>query len=126
MALFACGKMPLQLVAGRSLIYNGGMSERGRPYRSVTATEIHLPPDIRRTAGDRAVVSAEGSTVHSLLNDLEWQFPGMRFHIFHETGELRSHINIFVNSENIRYLHNLETPLRGGEVVHILHAISGG
>ncbi|MBI3287247.1 MAG: MoaD/ThiS family protein [Chloroflexi bacterium] len=96
------------------------------PESPLVAVEVHLPPAVRRTAGHRAVVAAKGATVRQLLDDLERQYPGMRFHVCHETGELRPHVNIFVNSENIRYLQQLDTPLSGGEVVYILHAISGG
>lgn len=113
-------------MASSLLFYNERVPGQVRPDPSLAAVEIHLPPAIRRTAGDRSVVAAKGATVRQLLDDLEQQYPGMRFHLCHETGELRPHVNIFVNSENIRYLHQLDTPLSGGEVVYILHAISGG
>jgi molybdopterin synthase sulfur carrier subunit len=39
---------------------------------------------------------------------------------------VRRHLNIFVNDENVRDLAGLQTVLKGGEVVTIVPAVSGG
>jgi molybdopterin converting factor small subunit len=44
-----------------------------------------------------------------------------------ETGNVRRHVNVFVNSGNTRDLPTgLETRLEPGDVVSILPAVSGG
>ena len=39
---------------------------------------------------------------------------------------MRRHVNLFVNSDNVRDLDGLDTPLAPGDVVTILPAVSGG
>ncbi|HMG35263.1 MAG TPA: MoaD/ThiS family protein, partial [Blastocatellia bacterium] len=41
-------------------------------------------------------------------------------------GELRRFINIFIEGEDIRFLQNLDTPIRDGAEVSIVPAIAGG
>ncbi|PYR50815.1 MAG: molybdopterin synthase sulfur carrier subunit [Acidobacteria bacterium] len=43
-----------------------------------------------------------------------------------ETGTLRRHLNVFVNSDNVRDLDGVDTRLSPGDVVTILPAVSGG
>jgi molybdopterin converting factor small subunit len=39
---------------------------------------------------------------------------------------VRRHLNIFVNSDNVRDLNGIDTPLMRGDVITILPAVSGG
>ena len=41
-------------------------------------------------------------------------------------GKLRPYINVFVNDEDIRYLDDLETPVKDGEIVALIPAVAGG
>ena len=43
-----------------------------------------------------------------------------------ETGTVRRHLNVFVNSDNVRDLDGVDTTLDAGDVVTILPAVSGG
>ena len=43
-----------------------------------------------------------------------------------ETGQVRRHLNIFVNSDNVRDLEGLDTALAAGDTLIILPAVSGG
>jgi molybdopterin converting factor small subunit len=43
-----------------------------------------------------------------------------------ETGAVRRHINLFVNSSHVRDRDGLDTPLAAGDVLTILPAVSGG
>ena len=87
---------------------------------------VHIPSILRKTAGNQSRVTATGSTVRSLIDALERDYPGMRFHLCYETGELRTYVNIFLNRENIRSLHGLDTPLPHGATLHILPSVAGG
>ena len=46
--------------------------------------------------------------------------------IITELGEVRPHINIFVDGENIRDSGRLDTPVRDGAEVFVIPAVSGG
>jgi molybdopterin converting factor small subunit len=43
-----------------------------------------------------------------------------------ETGAVRRHLNIFVNTDNIHDVDGLDTALAPGDVLSILPAVSGG
>lgn len=87
---------------------------------------VYIPGILRKTAGNKSRVTASGSTVRALIDALEREYPGMRFHLCYETGELRTYVNIFLNRENIRSLHGLDTPLSHGATIHILPSVAGG
>jgi sulfur-carrier protein len=68
-------------------------------------------------------VQAQGSSLAELLTDLDRQFPGIRFRMINEQDAILEHIRIFVNME---VAEDLEHPLREGDVVRIIGALSGG
>jgi molybdopterin synthase sulfur carrier subunit len=87
---------------------------------------VHLAYALRRLAGNQASVQAAGRTVRAVIDSLERDYPGLRFSLCYETGELRPYVNIFLNRENIRYFQGLDTPLPRGAVLHILPSVAGG
>ncbi len=90
------------------------------------AATIRLPGPLRDRAGRRTEVATRGTTVRALIVDLDQQFPGMRFELCEETGNLRPFINIFLGNENVRDLQGLDTPVSDGGIVHILLSVAGG
>jgi molybdopterin synthase sulfur carrier subunit len=93
---------------------------------SAPAVTIRLPGPLRERAGRRAAVAARGATVRAVIYDLDEQFPGMRFQLCEETGDLRPFINIFLEDANVRDLQGLDTPVTDGGTVHILLSVAGG
>lgn len=89
-------------------------------------TLVHLPGALRKIAANQSRVIATGDTIRALIDALDRDYPGLRFHICYETGELRPYVNIFLNRENIRYLQGLDTPLSHGATLHILPSVAGG
>jgi len=87
---------------------------------------VSLPTALRTRAGNRSKVVVNGSTVREVIAALDRDFPGLRFNLCYETGDLRSYVNIFLNRENIRYLDGLDTPVQDGATMHILQSVAGG
>lgn len=87
---------------------------------------VHIPSILRKTVGNQSRVTATAETVRALIDALDRTYPGLRFHLCYETGELRPYVNIFLNRENIRTLHGLDTPLSHGATLHILPSVAGG
>jgi len=87
---------------------------------------VSLPNALRARAGNRRTVVVNGSTIREIIAALDHDFPGLRFNLCYETGELRSYVNIFLDRENIRYLDGLDTPVRNGATIHILQSVAGG
>jgi len=87
---------------------------------------VRIPTPLRRVTNGAAEVSASGSTVREMIEDLERQFPGIRGRLCEENGEIRRFVNFFVGEEDIRFLQGLETPLQSGTQVSIIPAVAGG
>ena len=93
---------------------------------TVPNVTVSLPNALRARAGNRRTVVATGRTVREIIAALDHDFPGLRFNLCYETGDLRSYVNIFLDRENIRYLDGLDTPVRDGATIHILQSVAGG
>lgn len=87
---------------------------------------IHLPPQLRSRTGGQATAEVTSGTVREIIAALDHIYPGMRFHLCAENGELRPFVNIFVDGRNIRFASVLDTDVAAGSVVHILHSVAGG
>ena len=68
-------------------------------------------------------VEGHGATLAEVLGDLEQRFPGIRFRMIDEQDRIRPHMRLFINSQEAR---ELTTPVRGGDTVHVICALSGG
>ena len=80
-------------------------------------------PSALRSYTERAETKATGATLGAVLEDLDRQYPGIRFRIIDEQDAIRRHIRIFVNGEQARAL---SQPLRPADEVIIVQALSGG
>ena len=90
------------------------------------SVQVRVPTPLRRLTGGEAVVSANGATVGALVDDMESNHPGIKERLCDEEGQVRRFVNIFVNGEDIRFLNNLETPVKDGDEVSVVPAIAGG
>jgi sulfur-carrier protein len=87
-----------------------------------------IPGPLRQFSGDRAEIRVSGaaSSVSDALSLLFENAPGVRDRVITELGQVRPHINIFVDGENLRDLGGLRAPVRDGAEIFILPALSGG
>ena len=68
-------------------------------------------------------VDAVGATLGALLEDLDQQYPGIRFRMVDEQDHVRPHMRVFVNGAQVA---DLGRALQAGDTVHIVQALSGG
>jgi sulfur-carrier protein len=87
---------------------------------------VLIPGALRPYCEGEAQLSASAATVRGMLDDLEQGRPSLHRNICDETGAVRRHLNVFVNSHNMRDIQGLDTPLATGDVVTIIIAVSGG
>ena len=87
---------------------------------------LHVPGILRVHCEGRATLSLSAANVRTVLEQLEREYPVLHRSICEETGALRRHLNVFVNSDNTRDLEGLDTPIAAGDAVTILPAVSGG
>lgn len=86
---------------------------------------IELPRALGITLEHGTAVRIEDtpSTVGDALSRLS---PAAVDRLMNERGELRQHVNVFIDDENIRFLRGLDSPVPEGSTVYVLAAISGG
>lgn len=89
------------------------------------ATVVRVPTPLRTLTGGADEVSAEGSTVRNVIENLEQKHPGMKDRLLDEKG-VRRFVNIYVGEEDIRFLSGLDTELKDGDQISIVPAIAGG
>ena len=85
--------------------------------------KVHIPTPLRSYTGGDKEVDASGATLDELLVDLDRQYPGMRFRVVDEQGQLRPHMRIFVNRTIER---DLALAIGDGDEVVLMQALSGG
>jgi len=90
------------------------------------AITVRIPTPLRKYTDGKDEVSAEGSNLGELLQNLEDTHKGIGQRIMDEKGGIRRFVNIYLNDEDIRFKQNLDTPLKDGDVVSIIPAIAGG
>lgn len=88
---------------------------------------VLIPSALRAYTGamwvELALPDTPPVTVGGVLDALEARFPGIRFRMVDERGQLRPHMRCFVAG---RAVHDLAHPLASGEELHIVQALSGG
>jgi molybdopterin synthase sulfur carrier subunit len=88
-------------------------------------TLVRIPTPLRTLTGGADEISAAGSTVGEVLEDLERKHPGIRERLLDDKG-VRRFVNIYVGEEDVRFLEGLQTVLKPGDQISIVPAIAGG
>ena len=87
---------------------------------------VRIPTPLRKLTNDLELVSAAGTNVGEILDNLDKAFPGLRERICDEQGNVRRFVNIFINDEDIRFLQERATPVKDTDELSIVPAIAGG
>lgn len=90
------------------------------------AVQVLIPTPLQKFTNNEASVELEAASVAALVEALEERFPGIRARLCDDGGKLRRFLNVYVNSEDIRFLDNETTALSDGDEVSIVPAVAGG
>ncbi|MFM7361512.1 MAG: MoaD/ThiS family protein [Cyanobium sp.] len=90
------------------------------------AVQVLIPTPLQKFTNEEATASVEAGSVEELLTALEQLYPGIQTRLCDENGKLRRFLNVYVNSEDIRFLDNQATALSDGDEVSIVPAVAGG
>ena len=96
-----------------------------RALRALGRLKVRIPTPLQRLTQGKEEVEGSVGTIISLVNDLDQKYPGIAERVS-ENGKIRRFVNIYVNDEDIRFLHAEETPVKDGDEVSIVPAIAGG
>ena len=86
------------------------------------ACQVSIPSPLQSYTRQRQVTAA-GRTLGALLEDLDRQFPGIRFRMVDEQDRVRPHMRIFINRAQV---FDLKQAIGPADTVHIVQALSGG
>jgi molybdopterin synthase sulfur carrier subunit len=84
---------------------------------------VRVASPLRSYTNGASTVAGDGATVRDVLADLDRRFPGMRFRMIDEQERIRQHIRLYVNTQEAK---ELAAPVRAGDTVHLICALSGG
>ena len=90
------------------------------------AVQVLIPTPLQKFTNAEASVALEATSVDGLIDALDGRYPGLKGRLCDEAGKLRRFLNVYVNSEDIRFLENQTTPLKDGDEVSIVPAVAGG
>ena len=91
-----------------------------------TTITVHVPAPLRAYCGGASELALPASSLRAVLEELERRHPALHRSICDETGMVRRHVNLFVNTCHMRDRNGLDTPLVLGDVVTVMTAVSGG
>ena len=87
---------------------------------------IDVPSALRTCCDGASELFVSAPTVRAALEQIEQSHPSLYRSICDETGRVRRHVNLFVNTSHVRGAEGLDTALAPGDVLTIMPAVSGG
>jgi molybdopterin converting factor small subunit len=93
------------------------------PSKNIT---IHVPRVLRLYCRGSSELVLSAPSVRAVLDELERLHPALYSCICDETGAVRRHVNLFVNTAHVRDCDGLDTALVPGDAITIMPAVSGG
>ena len=93
---------------------------------SETTVKVRIPSPLRSYTQGADTIDAPGANVGDVLNNLKEKASGIETRLFKSPNQLNRFVNVYLNDEDIRFLKNLETPVKAGDEISIVPAIAGG
>ena len=70
--------------------------------------------------------TAKGATLPAILTEIDTAYPGIRKYVLDEQGQLRKHVNIFIDGNLVKDRILLNDPFGENSEIYIMQALSGG
>ena len=90
------------------------------------AIKVRIPSPLRSYTNGADVIETDGASVGQVLGSLKDKASGIEQRLFKAPNQLNRFVNVYLNDEDIRFLKNLETPVKEGDEISIVPAIAGG
>ncbi|BAZ05495.1 MoaD/ThiS family protein [Calothrix sp. NIES-3974] len=88
--------------------------------------KVLVPTALQKFTNNQAVLECSGTNISELIESIEKACPGIKERLCDENGQPRRFLNLYVNSEDIRFLDGVTTALKDGDEVSIVPAVAGG
>lgn len=90
------------------------------------SVRVRIPSPLRSYTNGADVIEVGGENVGQVLNNLKEKAAGIETRLFKGPNQLNRFVNVYLNDEDIRFLGNLDTPVKPGDEISIIPAIAGG
>ena len=87
---------------------------------------VYIPSPFRRMTANREYVEVEGRTVGEVLDAVEARHPGFGDLVYDRDRHVPTHINIYLNNQEIHDLDGIATMVADGDQVAVIPALAGG
>jgi len=92
---------------------------------------VHIPSALRKWTAGREVIDIPMAldmrmSAGEAIETVAGEYPGIRDRVLDEQGELRRHVNIFIDGENARFIGCLAAQVKADSEMWIHPALSGG
>ena len=90
------------------------------------SVSVRIPTILRTYTGGESEVSADGTTLAEVLDDLEAKHTGIKARVLDDQGAIRRFVNVYVGNDDVRFLQALDTATPDGTQISIIPAVAGG
>lgn len=90
------------------------------------AVKVRIPTPLQKLTNQQAEIAVQATNIRTLIDALEKSYPGFKDRICDEQGKVRRFVNIYLNTEDIRFLNQEQTAVKDGDEISIVPAIAGG
>ena len=87
---------------------------------------VRIPAPIRQFTEHKVEVTLQGSTVGEVLEAFKIRFPEAGTRFFSSQSKTSRFVNLYLNDEDIRFLKDMNTPVKENDTLSIILAIAGG
>jgi len=87
---------------------------------------IDIPEPLRELAHGAARVTASGATVGAALADLATRHQALAQRVLTRGGDMRPHVNLFLNNADVRAAQGLATRVQDGDELMVVASVAGG
>lgn len=87
---------------------------------------VRIPTILRNYTDGEKEVSADGSNLAELIDNLESNHPGIKARVLDDAGALRRFVNVYVGDDDVRFIGGLEAEISDGAQISIIPAVAGG
>ena len=88
--------------------------------------KVRIPSPLRTYTNGADSIESSGASVGEILNGLKEKASGIETRLFKAPNQVNRFVNVYLNDEDIRFLKNLDTPVKEGDEISIVPAIAGG
>lgn len=87
---------------------------------------ISVPGLLRECMDGASRASLEADTAAEAVEVMLTTYPRLKVHLYDEDGRMREHVFLALNGASVKRRADLDIPLRDGDRLDVVQAVSGG